>query len=64
MKRISHSQTGGEAAWRGLDYQKKFIAYLSLEMLLLNRPIRRITCEHLDDVEVEEDYYQYLLYCV
>jgi len=35
MKDISHSQTGGEAAWRGLDYQKKFIAYLSLEMLLL-----------------------------
>jgi hypothetical protein len=56
-------QTGGEAAFRGLDYQKKFIAYLALEMLLGKRPIVRISCEHQDDIEVEENdsiltYYQ------
>ncbi len=58
----SQSQRGGEAGWRGLDYQKKFIAYLSLEMLLQNQSIKKITCEYLDDIEVEEQskllYYQ------
>jgi hypothetical protein len=59
---ISDSQKGGEVAFRGLDYQKKFIAYLSTEMLLTKPRIKRITCEHLSDIEVEEDsklvYYQ------
>jgi hypothetical protein len=50
----THSQRGGVAGWRGLDYQAKFIAYLSMEMLL-KKTIKRITCEHLDDIEVEED---------
>ena len=62
MINTSQSQRGGEAAWRGLDYQKKFIAYLSLKMLLEKQSIKRITCEHLDDIEVEEQskllYYQ------
>lgn len=57
------SQGGGEAAFRGLDYQKKIIAYLSLGMLSKEPPIRNsVTCEHFDDIEVEEDskliYYQ------
>ena len=58
---ISDSQKGGEAAFRGLDYQKKFIAYLSTEMLLTKPRIKRITCEHLSDIEVEDSklvYYQ------
>lgn len=62
MTDSSNSQRGGEFAFRGLDYQKKFIAYLCTEMLLGKRKIKRISCEHLDDIEVEEDskvvYYQ------
>ena len=60
---MPNSQGGGEAAFRGLDYQKKIIAYLSLGMLSKEPPIRNsVACEHLDDIEVEEDskliYYQ------
>lgn len=62
MTNSSNSQRGGESIFRGLDYQKKFIAYLCTEMLLGKRKIERISCEHLDDIEVEEDsklvYYQ------
>lgn len=63
MTNGSNSQRGGENLFRGLDYQKKFIAYLSLDMLSGKQPIKRITCEHLDDIEVEENdstlkYYQ------
>jgi hypothetical protein len=52
---VSNSQRGGEAAFKGLGYQTNFIAYLSLEMLLEKRPIKRIICEHKDDIEVEVD---------
>ena len=60
---MPNSQGGGEAAFRGLDYQKKIIAYLSLGMLSKEPPIRNsVACERLDDIEVEEDskliYYQ------
>ena len=63
MTHESNSQRGGESAFRGLDYQKKFIAYLSSEMLRGTQPIKGITCEHLDDIEVEQNdstlrYYQ------
>src|SRR5687767_6523660 len=58
----SRSQRGGESTFRGLGYQTKFIAYLSLEMLSQKCPIKKITCEHTDDIEVQEDskliYYQ------
>jgi hypothetical protein len=42
---VQKSQRGGETAFRGLDYQKRFIAYLAMEMLLGNKPIKTITCE-------------------
>lgn len=57
---MSASQKGGESTFRGMEYQKKFAAYLCVEML--NGKIRRVTCEQLDDIETEEDskiiYYQ------
>lgn len=56
------SQRGGIAAWRGLEYQKKIIAYLAIAMLINGSKIKRITCEDLDDIKVEEEskitYYQ------
>lgn len=62
MTDSSNSQSGGESTFRGLDYQKKFIAYLCTELLLENSKIKKISCERLDDIEVEEDtrlvYYQ------
>jgi hypothetical protein len=58
----SASQMGGESTYRGMDYQKKFIAYLCTQMLLGKAKINRIRCEHLDDIEVQTDpktiYYQ------
>jgi hypothetical protein len=61
MINAPRSQRGGEANWKGMGYQKKFIAYLCCDMLLRNN-IKRVTCEHLDDIEVEVDsklvYYQ------
>lgn len=38
----SQSQIGGESSFRGFDYQKKFIAYLSSEMALEKLPIKSI----------------------
>src|SRR5690348_16784837 len=62
MSDSSKSQSGGVANIRGLDYQKKFIAYLCTEIVSGKRDIKRITCEYKDDIEVEEDsklvYYQ------
>ena len=50
-----------ESNFRGMDYQKKFIALLCLWMLRDGK-ILRVTCEHVDDVEVQEGskvvYYQ------
>jgi hypothetical protein len=58
---ISKSQRGGEDSNRGMDYQKRFAALLCCKMLLEGK-IKRVTCEHLDDIEVEEEtkiiYYQ------
>jgi uncharacterized protein YjbI with pentapeptide repeats len=60
MSTTSSSQKGGESTFRGMEYQKKFAAYLCVEML--NGKIKRVTCERLDDIETEEDskiiYYQ------
>jgi Cap4, dsDNA endonuclease domain len=62
MTDSSRSQRGGIATWQGLDYQKRFIAYLSISMLSEGNQIIRITCEDLDDIKVEEEsriiYYQ------
>lgn len=62
MKNTIRSQTGGTSALIGFDYQKKFVAYLALGLLKKDPYIRRITCEHLDDIEVEQNtkivYYQ------
>jgi Cap4 dsDNA endonuclease len=62
MVDVSRSQSGGVATWRGLDYQKRYIAYLAIQMLSDQKQIKRITCESLDDIEVEEEskivYYQ------
>jgi len=44
------SQTGGETAFRGLDYQKKFIA--RIRNVAGKKPIIRISCEHQDDIEL------------
>ena len=58
----SRSQIGGESSFRGIDYQKKFIAFLCVEMLKNASSIKSITCEHNDDIKVQEDstikYYQ------
>ena len=58
----ARSETGGEATFRGMDYQKKFIAFLCLKMLEQASSIKRISCEHNDDIEIYEDslfkYYQ------
>jgi uncharacterized protein YjbI with pentapeptide repeats len=60
MSSTSKSKSGGEAANRGMDYQKKFAAYLCVQML--KGKIKRVTCEWQDDIEIEEDskivYYQ------
>jgi hypothetical protein len=62
MVDIVRSQKGAAANWKGLDYQKKFIAFLAVEMLSEDSLIKRITCENVEDVEVEEEskivYYQ------
>jgi hypothetical protein len=62
MRDVSRSQRGGIAAWQGLDYQKKIIAYLAIGILSSGSKIIRITCEDLDDIKVEEEskiiYYQ------
>lgn len=59
---ISRSQRGAKATWEGLDYQKRVVAYLAIKMLSEGHQIIRITCEELDDIEVEEEtkiiYYQ------
>ena len=47
------SQKGGESNLRGIDYQKKFTAFLCVRMLKEDK-IKEVTCEHLDDVEVQE----------
>ena len=58
----TRSEKGGESTFRGIDYQKKFIAFLCLGMLGQVSSIKRITCEHNDDIEIYEDsllkYYQ------
>ncbi len=58
----SRSERGGIAAWQGLDYQKKIITYLAIEILSNGSKIIRITCEDLNDIKVEEEskiiYYQ------
>jgi Cap4-like dsDNA endonuclease family protein len=45
-----------------LGYQKKFIAYLCVELISEKRNIKKISCEWKDDILVEEDskfvYYQ------
>ena len=46
---------GCAANWKGLDYQKKFIAFLAVGMLSEDSVIKRITCENVEDVEVEEE---------
>ena len=51
----SRSQRGGIATWQGLDYQKRFIAYLSISMLSEKNQIIRITCEDLDDIKRRKD---------
>ena len=53
MKDSLRSQKGGESNFRGTDYQKKFIAFLCVRMLNEDK-IKKVTCEHLDDVEVQE----------
>ncbi|MGH9984234.1 MAG: hypothetical protein ACRD4J_11965 [Nitrososphaeraceae archaeon] len=63
MRDVSRSQRSGIAAWQGLDYQKKIIAYLAIGILSNGSKIIRITCEDLDDdIKVEEEskiiYYQ------
>ena len=60
MSSATKAQKGGESTFRGMEYQKKFAAYLCVEML--KGKIKRVTCERLDDIETEGDskivYYQ------
>jgi hypothetical protein len=62
MIEISRSQRGARATWEGLDYQKKYIAYLAIKLLSKDNNVQRIICENLEDIEVEEHskivYYQ------
>lgn len=61
MTDSSSSQIGGESNLRAIEYQKKFVAYLCVQMLR-DEKIKKVTCEHLNDIEVQHDskliYYQ------